>query len=67
MSGETEQTESMTAREVADFLGLGINQLYAAAANKEVPARRVGRRWLFSRSQIMRWFAGNECGAPESE
>lgn len=66
-AGSQGVSDMMTAKEVADFLGIGINQLYAGAANDEIPARRIGRRWLFNRAAIVRWLSGNACGMPESE
>lgn len=58
--------EVWNARQVADFLGMGINQVYMAAANGEIPAGRAGRRWFFSKAAIMRWLCGKqEHGMPQ--
>jgi excisionase family DNA binding protein len=54
----SDESVVMTAEEVADFLGLGRNQVYEAAARGELPARRVGRRWLFLRDALVSWLKG---------
>jgi len=42
----------MTAREVADLLGVEHKTIYDAAARGEMPHRRLGRRLLFARSAL---------------
>jgi excisionase family DNA binding protein len=48
---------TLTADEVAESLGLDRKGVYAAASAGEIPARRVGRRWIFSRTAIENWLA----------
>lgn len=45
----------LTADEVADLLGVDRKSIYAAARRNEIPHRRLGRRYLFSRQAILRW------------
>jgi len=47
--------EVLTAHDIADMLGLGINQVYNAAKRGEIPARRIGRRWIFGRAAVVSW------------
>lgn len=51
----TELREVMAAEAVAEFLGVDRNTVYGAASRGELPHRRIGRRLLFSRSQIVAW------------
>jgi len=43
-----------TVEETADILGIGLNQAYEAAARGDIPALRVGRRWLVPRQAFER-------------
>lgn len=46
--------------DVAKLLGLGRNVVYDAAGANKIPCRRVGRRFLFSRSRVMEWLKGED-------
>lgn len=50
----------LSAREVAALLGLEEHTVYESAARGELPARRVGRRVLFSRHAIDEWMHGKK-------
>lgn len=45
----------MTTQEVTEWLGINRKTLYSAVATGEIPARKIGRKYLFSRSAIMAW------------
>ena len=45
----------LTADEAAKLLRLGRNQLYEAAGRGEIPHRRIGRSYRFSRSALIAW------------
>lgn len=47
----------MTAEEVAKFLGVDRKTVYEAAGRGEIPARRLGRRLLFSRTALVEWLS----------
>jgi putative molybdopterin biosynthesis protein len=47
--------EMMTTRDVALYLGLNEKKIYQLAKNREIPAARVGGKWIFPRSLIDRW------------
>lgn len=49
------EPEVLTAKEAAEFLRMGINQLYEAANRREIPCRRIGRSLKFSRTALVRW------------
>ena len=42
----------MTADQVADFLQISRDMVYKLATRGELPARKVGRIWRFSREAI---------------
>jgi excisionase family DNA binding protein len=46
--------------EVADILGIGKNQAYAAVKNGQIPSVRVGRRVLISRKIVSELFGSTE-------
>lgn len=48
---------TLTAPEVAELLGLDVKTVYAGAKRGEIPARRVGRRYVFSRQAIEDWLS----------
>lgn len=52
---DTDKPEILTAREAAEFLRIGKNQLYELAGRGAVPCRRIGRTLRFSRSALIRW------------
>lgn len=45
----------LTADEVAVLLKVSRKLVYDSAGRGELPCRRLGRRFLFSRTAIMRW------------
>jgi excisionase family DNA binding protein len=42
----------MSTREVADLLGIPRSTVYELARRGDLPARRVGRRWVFLRDRL---------------
>jgi excisionase family DNA binding protein len=44
-----------TVAELSDLLGLGLGLTYAALQNGEIPARKVGSRWVISKAAIHAW------------
>jgi excisionase family DNA binding protein len=54
----SDSRDVLTVAEAADLLRLGRNSTYAAIQRGELPARRVGRRWLISKDALERFLAG---------
>ena len=54
--------EVVSAEWVARRLGVNVKTVYTAARTGEIPARRLGRRFIFVRQVIETWLAT----APES-
>lgn len=55
MAKRAKDPDIITAEQVAEAIGIGRNSVYEAAARNEIPARRVGRRYIFSRRAILAW------------
>ena len=58
-TGETKPpTDVLTLEEAAQLLRVGPESLEASAQQGEVPGRKIGPSWRFSRPRLMRWLAG---------
>jgi excisionase family DNA binding protein len=44
-----------TVREVADLLGLSTGTTYALVRAGDIPARRMGGRWIVPKRRFHRW------------
>lgn len=51
---------TLTAQEVANYLGLSVDMVYTMVREKEIPFCRIGRRILFKQESVDRWFAEKE-------
>ncbi len=47
--------EVLTLQEASEFLKLSKSTLYALARKGEVPARKIGRSWRFTKLSLLRW------------
>ncbi len=47
----------LTDEEAAKKLRLSVGQLKNAARKGEVPAKKIGRNWVFKESELARWLA----------
>lgn len=52
--------EVLTQSEAAAFLRVDADELQETAERGEVPARRIGKEWRFSRLALIDWLAGTE-------
>ena len=43
-----------SVRQTAELMGLGLNQTYAGCKSGEIPAIRVGNRWIVPRAALDR-------------
>ncbi len=55
MADSVQPTEIMTVREISEYLKLAPSTIYRLTQSGEIPARKVGGTWRFSRNQIDRW------------
>jgi excisionase family DNA binding protein len=51
---------TFTTHEVAAYLGVSKDLIYQMVREKTIPCVRIGRRILFKRDSIDRWFASKE-------
>ncbi|MBO8183639.1 MAG: helix-turn-helix domain-containing protein [Archaeoglobus sp.] len=51
---------TLTAKEVAEMLGISKRFVYELCQRNELPHKRIGRKVLFSKSQIKEWLEGGE-------
>lgn len=49
-------SDIMTLEEVAEYLRLKPQTIYTWAAEKKIPAAKIGKEWRFRRSVIDKWF-----------
>ncbi len=50
-----DEPECMRADQLAKFLGVNRKTVYEYATRNQIPHRRLGRRIVFSRSQVIAW------------
>ncbi|MBW8067606.1 MAG: helix-turn-helix domain-containing protein [Ferrovum sp.] len=55
MSTSTSESEILTIKQVADYLKVTERTIYRLAADKKIPAFKVGGTWRFSRADIDNW------------
>jgi DNA repair protein RadD len=54
--------DELSAAQAAEFLGLSVMILRRQARNGVIPARKQGRRWVFSRARLEKWL---QSGGPQ--
>lgn len=50
---------TMTVYELADYLGISRSAAYEALRRGDVPAKRIGTRWIIYKPVVDRWLAGS--------
>ncbi len=54
------EPECMRADQLAKFLGVNRKTVYEYAMRNKIPHRRLGRRIVFSRSQVIAWLGQSD-------
>jgi excisionase family DNA binding protein len=57
---ETRTKEVLNAEEAAEFLGVNPYTIRQKARLGEMPGRKVGKEWRFSRQALLQWLAGED-------
>ena len=57
---DTLTKEVLNVEEAAEFLGFAPYTIREKAREGEIPARKIGREWRFSRQMLLEWL---ECGS----
>lgn len=55
----------LSVEEIADYLGISKDTVYAWINKKSMPAHRIGRFWKFKVSEVDQWVTSG--GAAETE
>ena len=45
----------LSLEETATYLGMGKTALYAMARENRIPARKIGKKWIFEKSGLDQW------------
>jgi len=45
----------LTVEEICDYLSVGKDTIYKWIERREMPAHKVGRRWMFQKSEVDQW------------
>ena len=53
--------------EIADMMGVSVATVYAGLSKGQIPARRVGSRWIISRTGFNYWFGEYPSGEDDSD
>ena len=57
---EEHTKEVLNAEEAAEFLGVNPYTIRQKARLGEMPGRKVGKEWRFSRQALLQWLAGGD-------
>ena len=49
----------LTLDEASEYIGLGKTALYELARESKIPSNKVGKKWLFNKSDLDAWIRGN--------
>ena len=64
---ETRTKEVLNADEAAEFLGVNPYTIRQKARSGEMPGRKVGKEWRFSRQALLEWLAGGDVRRAHNE
>ncbi|MEN3132677.1 helix-turn-helix domain-containing protein [Bacillus albus] len=57
---------TMSAKDVADLLGVCCVTIYRMCRQKKIPHNKIGARYIFNRVTIERWLEENEVSPIEA-
>ena len=57
-----EEKEVFDVKAAAAFLGLNPDDIRRYARKGLLPARKLGKRWLFHKAHLVEWLKGNQGG-----
>jgi excisionase family DNA binding protein len=53
--GDVQAKDVLNAKEAAEFLGVNPYTIREKARSGEIPGRKIGSKWRFSRRQLLKW------------
>lgn len=51
----TETEQWLSLEDTATYLGMGKTALYALAREAQIPARKLGKKWIFEKTNLEKW------------
>jgi excisionase family DNA binding protein len=54
----------LSVGEIAEYLGIAKDTVYAWIANKDLPGHRIGRFWKFKLSEVDDWIHRGKAAVP---
>jgi excisionase family DNA binding protein len=57
----------LSVDEIAEYLGVSKDTVYAWLSKKQMPGHRVGRFWKFKRDEVDGWVRGGGAAGSEEE
>jgi len=54
-----EREDWLPLDDTASFLGMGKTALYALAREGRIPARKIGKKWIFEKAGLEKWLRAN--------
>jgi excisionase family DNA binding protein len=57
---DVQTKDVLNAEEAAEFLGFNPYTIREKARLGEIPGRKIGREWRFSRRQLLAWVEGGD-------
>ena len=59
-SKDAEGREILTIEEAASFLGVSVKTFNKVLHSEDMPARKIGREWKFSRVALINWVGSGQ-------
>lgn len=55
----------LTVEEICEYLSVGKDTVYKWIEQREMPAHKVGRRWMFQKTEVDRWIKEGKAADPK--
>ena len=62
MSEDNVQRDILTIDEAAELLGVSVKTFNKVLHSQDLPARKIGREWKFSRRALIEWVGSGKSG-----
>eukprot|EP01035_Chromulina_nebulosa_P068012 gene68012-93185_t len=62
-SHQDRDKEILSVKQLADFMNVDINLIYAKCSRGEIPCFRVGKQYRFEKRRIVEWMSGQKTGS----
>jgi len=62
MAARVRNSEILDVHKVAALLTVSVDTVYELLKSGELPGQKVGRKWITTKSAVMRWLEGSSAG-----